>query len=60
MKFKNFIKTKMGWLSFDLSSLQENNKLTAVRQNISQQAFSHTYDLLQSFVKKNEIFEEIN
>ena len=52
--------TQKGWFSFDLTSEQENKKLEAVNQNKSQLKFIYIYDLLQSFVKQNEIFEEID
>jgi len=51
--------TKSGWFSFDLSDEQLKKKLQAVSQNVSQKEFPAFYDLLSSFVKKNEIFEEI-
>jgi len=52
--------TQKGWFSFDLTQEQENKKLEAVNQNKSQLKLAPVYDLLQSFVKQNEIFEEID
>ena len=52
--------SQKGWFSFDLTLEQEKRKLEAVNQNKSQLKFGHIYDLLQSFVKQNEIFEEID
>lgn len=52
--------TQKGWFSFSLTQTQENKKLEAVNQNKSQLKFTPIYNLLQSFVKQNEIFEEIN
>lgn len=51
--------TQKGWYSFNLSTEQENIKLEAVKKNISQEELGKFYDLLQSFVKRNEIFEEM-
>jgi len=51
--------TQKGWYSFNLTSEQERKKLEAVNQNKSQLKFKQVYNLLQSFVKRNEIFEEI-
>ncbi len=47
-----------GWYSFDLSPEQEKKKLEAINQNLSQLKVAAFEDLLRSFVKKNEIFEE--
>lgn len=52
--------SQKGWVSFDLTQEQENKKLEAVNQNKSQLEFSKIKDLLRSFVKRNEIFEEID
>lgn len=52
--------TQEGWYSYNLSPDQITAKLEAVKQNISQKELGRVYDLLQSFVKKNEIFEKIN
>lgn len=52
--------TQKGWFSFDLTPNQENRKLEAVNQNKSQLKLAIIYDLLQSFVKQNEVFEEID
>jgi len=52
--------SQKGWFSFDLTQDQENKKLKAVNQNKSQLKLAPIYDLLQSFVKQNEIFEEID
>lgn len=53
--------TKEGWYSYDLASEQENKKLEAINKNVSQiegLTFTGTYGgFMQSFVKKNEIFE---
>ncbi|MCX6816635.1 MAG: PIG-L family deacetylase [Candidatus Beckwithbacteria bacterium] len=51
--------TQEGWYSYDLSPDQITIKLEAVKQNVSQKEFGRVYDLLQSFVKKNEIFEKM-
>lgn len=51
--------SQKGWYSLDLSSEQENKKLEAIKQNSSQLGIPHLYDLLLSFVKRNEIFEEM-
>ncbi|MCX6724750.1 MAG: PIG-L family deacetylase [Candidatus Shapirobacteria bacterium] len=51
--------SQKGWFSFDITPEQENKKLEAVNQNKSQLKFLHIYNLLQSFVKRNEIFEEM-
>lgn len=48
-----------GWYSFNLTSEQEKQKLEAIKQFVSQKELGQFYDLLSSFVKKNEIFEEI-
>lgn len=52
--------TAEGWYSFDLSTNQEQVKLQAINQNASQLRGSALDNFLRSFVKKNEIFEEIN
>lgn len=52
--------TQEGWYSFNLNSDQINLKLEAVKQNFSQKEFGRVYDLLQSFVKQNEIFEKLS
>jgi LmbE family N-acetylglucosaminyl deacetylase len=51
--------SQMGWLSFNLSTEQENIKLEAIQQYASQKELGNIYDLLISFIKRNEIFEEI-
>jgi LmbE family N-acetylglucosaminyl deacetylase len=51
--------SQIGWLSFNLSTEQENIKLKAIKQYASQRELGNLYDLLISFVKQNEIFEEI-
>jgi len=48
-----------GWYSLDLSIEQENRKLQAIEKNASQLTLATPSDLLRSFVKRNEIFEEI-
>ena len=49
-----------GWYSFDLTLEQQENKLKAVRQNSSQlKTIDSSQALLESFVKRNEIFEKI-
>jgi LmbE family N-acetylglucosaminyl deacetylase len=45
------------WYSFNLTSNQEKQKLEAIKQFVSQKELGQFYDLLSSFVKKNEIFE---
>jgi len=52
--------SQKGWVSFNLTPDQENKKLEAINQNKSQLEFSRIRDLLRTFVKKNEIFEEID
>jgi len=54
--------SKEGWLSFDLDDEQEKLKLTALYKNQSQLYYYPTGGkiLLESLVKKNEIFEELN
>lgn len=49
-----------GWYSFNLTGDQVQTKLNAVNQNVSQKEFGQVYDLLQSFVKRNEIFEKLD
>ncbi|MDD5731716.1 MAG: PIG-L family deacetylase [Patescibacteria group bacterium] len=53
--------TKEGWYSFDLTDEQENKKLDALNQNLSQIksiSFTGTFgSFMKSFVKRNEIFE---
>jgi LmbE family N-acetylglucosaminyl deacetylase len=51
--------SQKGWFSFDLSSAQEKKKLVAIEKNSSQKEFGQFYDLLHSFIKRNEIFEEM-
>ena len=51
--------SQKGQVSFNLSQDQENKKLEAINQNKSQFEFSKVNDLLRSFVKRNEIFEEM-
>lgn len=51
--------SQKGWVSFNLTQDQENKKLEAMNQNKTQLEFSKVNDLIQSFVKRNEIFEEI-
>ena len=52
--------SQKGWVSFDLTQEQENKKLEAVNQNKSQLEFSEVNNLIRSFVKRNEIFEEMD
>lgn len=52
--------TKSGWYSFDLSTDQETLKLKAIDQNKTQMVIAKVDDLLESFVKENEIFEKMN
>ena len=54
--------TKEGWVSFDLTEEQEKLKLGALYKNQSQLYFYPNEGklLLESLVKKNEIFEELN
>lgn len=49
-----------GWYSFNLSSTQEQIKLRAISQNLSQIGEPDVNNFLKSFVKRNEIFEKIN
>ncbi|MGB9743623.1 MAG: PIG-L deacetylase family protein [Minisyncoccales bacterium] len=51
--------SQTGWVSFNLTPEEENKKLEAINQNKSQVLALKITDFLQSFVKKNEIFEEI-
>lgn len=51
--------SQRGWFSFNLSSEQETKKLQAVLKNSSQKGLGQFYDFLSSFVKRNEIFEEM-
>ncbi|MDP2930849.1 MAG: PIG-L family deacetylase [bacterium] len=51
--------SREGWYSFDLSADQLTKKFEAVCQNFSQLKGPHISDLLKSFVKRNEIFEEL-
>ena len=51
--------TQEGWYSFDLTDSEIAKKLDAVNKYASQNQFSKFYDLLRSFVKRNEIFEEV-
>lgn len=48
-----------GWYSFNLSSEQEQMKLVAVNENETQRKWIVLSNFLQSFVKRNEIFELI-
>ena len=48
-----------GWYSFDLSAEQEQTKLEAIDQNETQRKWVALSNFLQSFVKRNEIFELI-
>jgi LmbE family N-acetylglucosaminyl deacetylase len=50
--------TQSGWVSFNLTGDQENKKLEALKQNNSQLEFIDKFII--GFVKRNEIFEEIN
>lgn len=54
--------SKEGWLSFDLTQEEEQKKLEALNKNQSQFYFYPTGGrvLLESLVRKNEIFEELN
>lgn len=54
--------SKEGWVSFDLTNQQEKNKLQALLKNQSQFYYYPSAGklLLESFVKRNEIFEELN
>jgi len=54
--------TKEGWLSFDLSDEEEKLKLEALYKNQSQFYYYPNGGkiLLESLVKKNELFEELN
>lgn len=54
--------TKEGWASFDLNDEQQKLKLEALYKNQSQLYFYPTEGklLLESFVRKNEIFEGLN
>jgi len=54
--------TKEGWLSFDLTQEEEQKKLEALNKNQSQFYFYPTGGriLLESLVRQNEIFEELN
>jgi len=56
--------TKEGWYSYDLTSDQENKKLDAINDNVSQtEGISLTGvfgTFMRSFVKRNEIFELMN
>jgi LmbE family N-acetylglucosaminyl deacetylase len=54
------LSSQNGWYSFNLTDQQKTIKLEAIKQNVSQQEFGKFYDLLQSFVKRNEIFERMN
>ena len=48
------------WHSFDLSPIQKQNKLAAVKANASQLKRLSVRDLLKALVRENEIFEKIN
>jgi LmbE family N-acetylglucosaminyl deacetylase len=50
--------TLEGWYSFDLTADEINKKLEAVNKYSQENPGSKFYDFLQSFVKRNEIFEE--
>jgi LmbE family N-acetylglucosaminyl deacetylase len=50
--------TQNGWISLDLTSDQESKKLLALNQNKSQLEFIDKF--IRGFVKRNEIFEEMN
>ena len=54
--------TKEGWLSLDLTEEEEQKKLEALNKNQSQFYFYPNGGkiLLESLVRKNEIFEELN
>ncbi|MGC8651377.1 MAG: PIG-L deacetylase family protein [Minisyncoccia bacterium] len=54
--------SKEGWLSFDLTQEEEQKKLEALNKNQSQFYFypNGGKNLLESLVRKNEIFEELN
>lgn len=54
--------TKTGWVSLDLTKEEELKKLDALNKNKSQFYFYPTGGriLLESLVRKNEIFEELN
>lgn len=47
-----------GWFSYELSEKEEKGKLSAMEKYKSQKSPISRYDLLDSFVKRNEIFEE--
>ncbi|MCL5986280.1 MAG: PIG-L family deacetylase [Actinobacteria bacterium] len=51
--------SQAGWFSYNLSTEQEKIKLEAIKQYVSQRELGNLYDLIISFAKKNEIFEEI-
>jgi len=48
------------WHNFDLSPIQKQKKLAAVKANASQLARLSVRDLLKALVRENEIFEKIN
>lgn len=50
--------TKEGWYSYDLSSDQEDKKLSAIEKNVSQMKTMSGF--LRSFIRRNEIFELSN
>ena len=54
--------TKEGWVSFNLTDKEQNTKLEALYKNQSQFYYCPTAGklFLESLVKKNEIFEELN
>jgi len=51
--------SQKGWVSFDLTTEEIDKKLEAINQNKSQINALKVSDFLHSFVKRNEIFEEI-
>lgn len=51
--------SQKGWYSFNLSTEQKVKKIEAINQNVSQHEPRPFYDFLQGFVKRNEIFEEV-
>lgn len=52
--------TKEGWYSYDLSSEQQDLKLSSLEKNDSQMRSATMGGFLKSFVRKNEIFELMN
>jgi len=49
--------SQKGWFSFELSAEEEDRKLQAMNQYQSQ--ITPFYDFLRAFIKRNEIFEEM-